>query len=56
MIIKKILPVKLELVKVLVSSFVFFKKKKIQSLIYNILIFYLTIDALNLTEEDISEY
>src|ERR1044072_2310043 len=51
--------IKLKLVKVLVSNIVFFFKKgkfKIQSLIYNILIFYLIIDGLNLTEEDISKY
>src|SRR5947208_8406351 len=50
MVIKKVLHVRLELVKVLVSTIIFFLKKEIQSLIYNILIFYLLIDTLNLTE------
>ena len=45
---------KLELVKVLVSISEFFKKYKFD--IQYILINYLIIDVLNLTEEDISKY
>src|SRR5947207_10329954 len=57
MVIKKILHVKLELVKVLVSTTIFFFKKENSKFNNNnVLIFYLLIDVLNLTEEDISKY
>src|SRR2546423_10336971 len=48
MVIKKILHVKLELVKVLVSIIIFFLKKENSMFDNNILIFYLLIDVFNL--------